>query len=136
MATKDVHRAVLGTQRSPGWWLSAVRVLCSTVQLGPSSSLHCPAWKIGFCVQPIPIVTAAKIRWALWIQGDRVMCDSETELLLGGGKLGQLGTAQLVLFAELNPLFLFFFFLEKSLCIESEWSNPGSGSVFLTCTQE
>lgn len=41
------------------------------------------------------------------------MCDSETELLLGGGKLGQLGTAQLVLFAELNLLVFFFFLLGR-----------------------
>lgn len=108
MATKGVQRAVntvLGTRGGAGWWLSAVLVLCSRVQLGPGASLTSPAWKIRFCVQPIPIVTAAKIRWARWIQGDRVICDSEMDLLLGGGKLGQLGTAQLVLFAELHLLF-------------------------------
>lgn len=115
--------------------LCSVSVLCSRVQLGPSSSLTSLAWKIRFCVQPIPIVTAARICWALWLRGDRVMCDSETELLFGGGKLGQLGTAQLVLFAELN-LLVFFSFLEESLCIESEWSNAGSGSVFPVCTPE
>lgn len=139
MATKGVQKAVnteLGTRGGPGWWLSAVPVLCSRVQRGPSASLTSPAWKIRFCVQPIPIVTAAKIRWALWIQGDRVMCDSEMELLLGGGKLGQLGTAQLVLFAELNLLFFFSPFLEESLCLKSEWLNPGSVSIFLMCTQE
>lgn len=115
--------------------LCSVSVLCSRVQLGPSSSLTSLAWKIRFCVQPIPIVTAARICWALWLRGDRVMCDSETELLLGGGKLGQLGTAQLVLFAELNLLVFFFPSWKNHSALNQSGPMQGLGLYFLCVPQ-
>lgn len=52
---------------------------------------------------------------------NRATCDSDEELLLGGGKLGQLGTAQPILFAELNLFFSFFLFGKIALVDPRIW---------------